>query len=487
MCRSALRPRTHGELWQKIEAFPLDDPGARFTFSQKLARENHWSPAYALRVIHEYRRFVLLAVTADHPVSPSHAVDQAWHLHLTYTRSYWKGLCRDVLGRPLHHEPSRGGPEESAKFTEWYARTLASYRATFAEEPPADIWPPSGSFAHPRLRRINLDRVWAFPKPRHLAWTASAASLALAVLLTGGCRPVGEWGSALLDLPGPAFLVVVFNFWITCFGAALFLRHYFWRAPGGSLPVDALPADPYWHACLSGDVARAATTAASTLAVRKHLSISRNKKVVTLNAKNAPGVPSDAHPIERDLAAHVRKQGTLPFSDAVARVGQTCAPILADLEARGLTLTPSAASRARWRPFLIALIPVALGVAKIGVGIQRGKPVAWLIMLCAFAIGLAFICFFRPVRLTRRGRRALSATQKHHRDLKSPSGRNDALLPLSIALFGPAVLASYGFPALGQTLRPLHDNPNNTGCGSTCGGGDGGGDAGGCGGCGGGD
>jgi hypothetical protein len=99
-------------------------------------------------VVEEYRRFVYLAMAAGHPVTPSVDVDHAWHLHLTYTRSYWEEMCGRVLGRPLHHDPTRGGLAEGAKFTDWYARTLRSYQEAFGSAPPADIWPsPAERFA----------------------------------------------------------------------------------------------------------------------------------------------------------------------------------------------------------------------------------------------------------------------------------------------------------------------------------------------------
>jgi len=129
------------ELRARIQAFSPDEPGVVFPFSARLAQENGWSREHALRVTREYLRFVYLAMTAGHPVTPSRAVDEAWHLHLTYTRSYWEEMCGRVLGRPLHHEPTRGGAAEEAKFSDWYARTLASYRTAFGEEPPADVWP----------------------------------------------------------------------------------------------------------------------------------------------------------------------------------------------------------------------------------------------------------------------------------------------------------------------------------------------------------
>ena len=130
-------------LWTRLLAFELDDPQATLTFTRRLARENGWSVGYASRVVAEYKRFVYLAITAGHEVTPSDEVDQAWHLHLTYTRSYWDGLCGDVLGRPLHHGPTKGGEVEGERFERQYEETLASYRQAFGEEPPSDIWPPA--------------------------------------------------------------------------------------------------------------------------------------------------------------------------------------------------------------------------------------------------------------------------------------------------------------------------------------------------------
>lgn len=75
-------------LWERIVAHRFDDPAARLTFTARLARENGWTIGRAGRVVDEYRRFVLLALTAGHAVTPSEDVDQAWHLHLAFTRDY---------------------------------------------------------------------------------------------------------------------------------------------------------------------------------------------------------------------------------------------------------------------------------------------------------------------------------------------------------------------------------------------------------------
>ena len=115
-------------LFDRISKLSFDDGNEELTFALRLARDNAWTHAYTARVIDEYKRFAFLAIVANHPVTPSDQVDQAWHLHLTYTRSYWDRFCGQVLGTPLHHGPTRGGPQESDKFDRWYQKTLKSYR-----------------------------------------------------------------------------------------------------------------------------------------------------------------------------------------------------------------------------------------------------------------------------------------------------------------------------------------------------------------------
>ncbi|TAD82500.1 MAG: hypothetical protein EAY70_03405 [Sphingomonadales bacterium] len=140
----------HDELWHRITAHRIGPEDIALTFAARLARENRWSLTHAERVIGEYKRFCYLAVTAGHEVTPSDAVDQAWHLHLTYTRDYWQTFCPQVLRSDLHHGPTQGGPVERGRFYRQYADTLAAYEAAFGQAPPPDIWPS----AH---RRFTID------------------------------------------------------------------------------------------------------------------------------------------------------------------------------------------------------------------------------------------------------------------------------------------------------------------------------------------
>ena len=154
----------------RILALELDAEGAQLPFTARLAREQGWMLVFAGRVVEEYKRFVALAMLAGHPVTPSEQVDQAWHLHMVYTKSYWQDMCRDILGRDLHHQPTLGGEEENGKFTDWYGKTLESYRRLFGADPPADIWPPPQiRFANAGTGRwVDTADYWLIQKPAFL-------------------------------------------------------------------------------------------------------------------------------------------------------------------------------------------------------------------------------------------------------------------------------------------------------------------------------
>lgn len=205
-------------LYQRLQAYSLDAPEACFSFSQRLARENGWSLAYTHGVIDEYKKFAFLAMVAGHTVSPSEAVDQAWHLHLTYTRSYWNEFCQGILGKPLHHEPTRGGHAEQQHYWQLYQKTLASYERIFAEPPPAEFWPsPEQRFdkaAH--YVRVNRQHLWLLPKlkpPRMAMLLLLSVVVVMAGLMTG-CRGLPTIDNVAKD---------VFEAWMSA-GIGSFLR-----------------------------------------------------------------------------------------------------------------------------------------------------------------------------------------------------------------------------------------------------------------------
>ena len=187
------------ELLVRLESFELDEPAAAFPFSARLARENGWSRGFARRVIAEYKRFVWLAMRAGHPVTPSEEVDEAWHLHLCYTRSYWDRMCGEILGKPLHHGPTEGGKMEDEKFAGWYARTLESYRSHFGEEPPADIWPPVAiRFKPATTRKVDAAEHWILPKRMAKRILLGTAAVGVLPALAGCTNLLAATGSGSL-------------------------------------------------------------------------------------------------------------------------------------------------------------------------------------------------------------------------------------------------------------------------------------------------
>ncbi len=132
------------KLWQRLSDHAIGPEMADLSFASRLARENRWSAEHTREVIGEYKRFCYLACTAGHEVTPSDAVDQVWHLHLTYSRDYWQVFCPNILQTDLHHGPTAGGRAERERYYDQYAQTLAVYEDTFGEPPPPDIWPDAG-------------------------------------------------------------------------------------------------------------------------------------------------------------------------------------------------------------------------------------------------------------------------------------------------------------------------------------------------------
>ncbi|MCU0736684.1 MAG: hypothetical protein MUF20_14420, partial [Methylotetracoccus sp.] len=166
-------------------------------FSARLARENGWSQDFARRVIEEYKRFLFLVSVSDHMLTPSEAVDEAWHLHLVYSQSYWEDLCGKVLERPLHHQPTNGGQAQAAHFRDCYERTLDAYEDWFSIPAPKDIWPRAAvRFAvDGEIRRVNTADVWIVKKA-HVEQLLYA--VAIAAFITALLYPATLGGPGLI-------------------------------------------------------------------------------------------------------------------------------------------------------------------------------------------------------------------------------------------------------------------------------------------------
>ncbi|MGB4772841.1 MAG: hypothetical protein WBP58_15355 [Chitinophagaceae bacterium] len=140
-------------LWQKILEFDLDGPPSEYGFTIRLADENFWTSSFTDQAILEYKKFMYLAATADTMVSPSEIVDQVWHQHLVFTRSY-QDFC-DLLGKPVQHIPSTQNKGEFEKFRRAKERTMIQYREAFGE-PPAAIWEHGSMFDQLGLEKARF-------------------------------------------------------------------------------------------------------------------------------------------------------------------------------------------------------------------------------------------------------------------------------------------------------------------------------------------
>jgi uncharacterized protein (TIGR04222 family) len=208
----------HKELWNNIQQFVFDEPNATITFSKKLAGQQKWSPSYTEGVIEEYRKFIFLCCISPKGAAPSKAVDEAWHLHLTYTQSYWNAFCKNTLGKDIHHYPSSGGEQENHRHTNWYNETLNLYVSVFGAPPPAGIWPQPGMQLPAAEQSSQLrPQTYRFP-------TALLIVVYLLLLLPFVSNYYMTGIASPFSLNGPQFLL-----FYAILGLAVIIVHYLLR------------------------------------------------------------------------------------------------------------------------------------------------------------------------------------------------------------------------------------------------------------------
>ncbi|MDO5625772.1 MAG: TIGR04222 domain-containing membrane protein, partial [Pseudomonadota bacterium] len=489
-------------LWQRLHAHAFEDADHARTLCARMAQANGWPPAHAQRVLHEYRRFLWLAVRLNGQVCPSDAVDEAWHAHLLDSRAYFGDFCPRVLGRALHHFPSRGSADEGARHQRCYADTLAAYEAAFGQPPPPDIWPaPAARFAT-RHQRVDLHSHWVWRKPRWargfsvtrglrgapLAPGALPVARVLAVallvpaLIVSGCVP---GVTVLPGVSGPHFVLAYL---------AALLVLVAWGAARLMYPPRASWATPaHMHGLGAVEIAYLAAGADRAVATAMAQTMQRERWLSTPSAALGTRVPPPhalAQALQAQGAAH-----TLP-AQAAESVGTALDTLHAQLHARGLLRGASRQRRAHsggaWALRAAWVVLWVVGGLRVLHGWQRGLPVGHLLLLGIVSLVVGAVFWWRlPQRLTRAGQEAVRRARLGLRRRKDLS-RLDPLMPLGLALLGTAALADDMLPLKQAMAR--RDSAGGSGCGGTAGtaGSDGGGSGGcsgsaGCGGCGGGD
>ena len=474
----------HSELWRGICAFQIDDPNSELMFSERLARDHGWSAEYARRVIEEYKRFVFLAMVAEHEVTPSHDVDEAWHLHLIYTRSYWDELCRKILGRPLHHVPTRGGPHERTRHSTQYLQTLATYAEVFGGAPPTDIWPTGRNVAG-AARRFVERRTISLRGRATLVFGALTGPLVVSMV-----NP--------LDLKGPEFLAMYTLVGIIAVVAGMVIR-YLCRYDS---PVsDSRELTPTEIACLAGGTPGVLRACLASLIAHKRLKFTTNEKPTRWWSASplAPKLISTGSAIHAASAVEEsmleRAAGTPATIKELLDAGLPEAEkVHTDLTNRGWLESAETFVSARWWPLLPLAVVWILGASKVIVGLERHRPIGFLIAMLV-ALSVIMLLFWRQPLRTKRGNELFNTLKERHQRLRNYAltldRRTDAAsvssdLLLAAGLFGLATILEPDVVLLRQHMRP--DGGDSFGSfssacgGSGCGGGGCGG--GGCGGCG---
>lgn len=302
--------------------------------------------------------------------------------------------------------------------------------------------------------------------------------------------------SALFDLPGPQFLLL----YVVGLAVALALGGPFrklcrWIHPDTGLGSPA-QSSPYELAFLAGGAPRAIEAALASLAHRGVLKPEPDGQGFGVVDGD---LPADAHELEAELHGLVRKgkgDATLLKRRSLAAIKK----IEARLRKRGYVHVPAAPETRclRWAAGVPLLALMLMGLAKVAVGLSRGRPIGFLLILLAVsAVLLVVRASMLPAR-TERGDRHLVDMRRRNAALETTAARRGSQLAqadmmLAVALFGLPALAGSELAWMKPMLYPAPAGGNGGGdssssssscssgsssCGSSCGGG------GGCGGCG---
>lgn len=471
-------------LWNKIQHFTFDDGTAVTTFSRKLAAKQNWSPEFTQKAIEEYKKFMLLCCVSAKGAAPSQIVDEVWHLHLTYTQSYWIDFCRNTLGKDIHHHPSTGGAHEDQRHFLWYKETWQLYRDIFGTDPPEDIWPA------PR-------RIVAVPGDPPFKWTTKRITVSLLFLSIPFVFTTGAFGNFFpFFFTGPQFILFYFLY----AGALLAIYHFYIdqrKEQLEDITAAHFPDDvsPFEMAHFLYGKHRALQTAIIDLIKRGLLVTSGERSFQVKKDKYTP-LAEEKNPLvfayekqENDSVHTYKDIGDDWYKQIGADWGYEHSkfthPALAALDKFAY----------RKEPFLILLL-IAIYIvpaARIIQGISNHRPVFFLIVE-VFVVTFVFL----NIRSSVHARHLIvykKAGQLFREQYESLPGYNDQIVPRyaleglsAVSGFAEIAFLSAVFTAYSPTAYRGGLNDQGTSSGSSCGGSSCGGGScgGGCGGCGGG-
>jgi uncharacterized protein (TIGR04222 family) len=295
----------------------------------------------------------------------------------------------------------------------------------------------------------------------------------------------------LIQIPGPVFLKIFMGFSGLCIILA-------WLQARDTTTRYRIPEPTDLNAmeiaALRGGKNAAIRTALFALWNREMLRFEGEAKSTRIRS-----IPSQ-QPRENEIEEAVYQFAQFPrhpdnlFSDPLlnAHVRDHLKPVNEKLGRMRLLRTKEDQKKT-WQAFWAAFLAIAaLGGTKFFLGLQRGKPVGFLIALLVVSF-IALMVILKPTRGTRPtklGRRYLKSLRKHFNWLKDSITQGQTgegmHLDMGIAVFGTGMLAGLPFYSSFIEAFPLHTASQSFGIRDDGGGADSGGGCGDGGGCGGG-
>lgn len=459
-------------LWQRLHQYEFGGEHHE-AFLTRVAHACQTTREGAQAALEEYRRFCFLAISAGHPVTPSELIDQVWHAHMTDTRDYWQRFCPQVLEQSLHHAPSLGGAQEQERHQQQYRETYISYERFFGD-PPAAQWP------YPALSRAAQA---ATPEPQSgrrtplrfvTPWTLPPRGVGRwAWIWSGACAAAYVWGVSVsvdydpLQWRGYQFLA----FYIAAIGCVFTVGGALERRVRGANRRGGVQGgDPVELGFLAAGAERAADVAIVELLDRDALRLDfaghardAARTGAWLRANPDGGKQPLPEPLREAMWIVQRRQN---LDDALGALKQHYAGLGEHLQRKGWWMSSGQALGAR----LVGTLPIValagFGLCKIFIGMERGKPVGFLVVLTAFAGVLALVRWAFAKRRSRAGDWALHDAD---RALAKRRESSDVEAGARVALMGTAGLLDSALADYHILRTPVSSSSDGSGGSSSCG------------------
>ncbi|MBX9572391.1 MAG: TIGR04222 domain-containing membrane protein [Candidatus Obscuribacterales bacterium] len=290
------------------------------------------------------------------------------------------------------------------------------------------------------------------------------------------------------DLTGPSFLGLLTTACLISGTAAVLVR----KTLQDSYPCKA-PVDPqlsaYEVAYLSGRENTVIQAVLANLIQSGTLNASSTGQSFLINNDK----PSDPDPLVLAVKNRLSERQDMPLSRAIHFVKYDVRDILMRIENRlalsRLLFDKETGIQIAVISAAIMELPVLFAIPKLLIGIERGKPVDFLIVEMMLVSFISFVFMLaRPFR-TKAGDEVLEKCRFNESALKTTASTGSANLSskdaaMAVALFSTAIFAAGPLYDMRRAMTASTGGScsSGSGCGSSCGGG---GCGGGCGGCGG--